>query len=550
MRHFGFGARRIALAVVSTMPLLGLQVMVWAPAARATTCSFDAGSHVASVSASGFQPDVDMAMNGGNFIVDGLICGTALTLDTVNIDLHASADASVRFFLSGGPFAPGFTDEPGNSDEIEFNILDLGADDGVGVTGTDAAESFAVGQHLAIPTPDREINMNVAQDGATLDVDVTIGGTPAAVGLAARGGDDTLTAMGTGGMFSQPATMPVGFGDGLGADTVIGGFGDDQIETGSEPDPGDNYSGGPGTDRIEFEQSGGLTVTLDGQPNDGTLCPGLTCEADNVMPDIEQLLALNGDATLVGGPGPQLLVSGNGHNTLKGGPGNDTLTAGDDTDVFDGGTGSDTVTYEFHLPGVNVSLDGKPNDGTSGEHDNVLHVEEVVGSQGDDRLIGSDGADRLFGYLGDDVIDGRGGDDRLDGGAFVFGFLALGQPDGSDVLLGGGGVDTVVEDGKMGGLRLSIDDFPNDQVKGDPSQGIDDIRTDVENVIGGPDADTITGSASGNVILGRGGDDALRGLAGKDTLKGGAGDDTLTGGLGNDRCIQGPGSGSRTGCEH
>ena len=90
----------------------------------------------------------------------------------------------------------------------------------------------------------------------------------------------------------------------------------------------------------------------------------------------------------------------------------------------------------------------------------------------------------------------------------------------------------------------------NDQVKGDPSQGVDNIRTDIENVIGGPFDDVVTGSAAANRLEGRAGRDVLRGLGGDDALEGDAGNDALDGGPGVDRCVQGPGTGPRTSCEH
>ncbi len=43
-------------------------------------------------------------------------------------------------------------------------------------------------------------------------------------------------------------------------------------------------------------------------------------------------------------------------------------------------------------------------------------------------------------------------------------------------------------------MNLSVDAEPNDGVVGHPDQGTDDIRTDEENVIGGPFDDTILGS--------------------------------------------------------
>jgi serralysin len=61
-----------------------------------------------------------------------------------------------------------------------------------------------------------------------------------------------------------------------------------------------------------------------------------------------------------------------------------------------------------------------------------------------------------------------------------------------------------------------------------------DIRSLIENAIGGSNNDTITGNQANNTLNGGAGSDTLYGLAGSDTLIGGTGTDTLTGGGGND----------------
>jgi len=519
------------LAVV--VLIVGLQLVVSAPAARAATCSFNPTTHVDSVVATEQADLVDMSVSVGTIMVDGAPCGAVTTVDTMNVDMAGFADARAYINLGGGPFAPGFTDEPGSSDEIEFNIENLGQDDPVEVDGTDLGDSITLGAHLAIPAPIPEINMNAAQDGASPDVDVQIFGTPFFISSDLLAGNDTIGAMGTGVGVSGPLAVGLVVADGPGADGVTGGVGDDGFLTEDTPDPGDTFSGRSGTDRIAFYQTDGLHITQDGKPNDGHLCPGPSCEHDNVKGDIEELFGTTGNNTFIGGPGAQTLGGGSGMCTLKGGPGNDLLLSGTSGDVLQGGPGIDTVDYESHLVGVRVSLDGRPNDGVPGEHDDVAtDVEAVVGSPKSDRIVGDGKANRLSGYLGNDLLEGGGGNDRLDGGGVLTN--PLGKPDGSDVLRGGAGLDTVVEDGKTGGLRLSIDGVANDEVKGDPSQGVDDIATDVENVAGGPLDDVIAGSPAGNTLTGGGGSDVLLGLGGNDLLVPGPGDDTVLGGPGLD----------------
>jgi len=71
----------------------------------------------------------------------------------------------------------------------------------------------------------------------------------------------------------------------------------------------------------------------------------------------------------------------------------------------------------------------------------------------------------------------------------------------------------------------------------DPETGKEDLRSLIENAIGGSGEDSITGNEVDNHLSGRAGADQLFGLDGNDTLDGGAGDDTMDGGVGVDRAI-------------
>lgn len=85
--------------------------------------------------------------------------------------------------------------------------------------------------------------------------------------------------------------------------------------------------------------------------------------------------------------------------------------------VIRGGPGTDTVSYDaLEFPAIDVSLDGKANDGRRGEKDDVrADVENLVASQAGGRLIGSDGSNVLTGGKGEDQLAGGAGKDRLTG---------------------------------------------------------------------------------------------------------------------------------------
>ena len=192
---------------------------------------------------------------------------------------------------------------------------------------------------------------------------------------------------------------------GTGNDKLTGGGGDDVFLT----DAGsDTYAGGAGNDTVDYSaRTAPLTVTLDGQANDGE-----AGEGDNVGTDEE---------VVVGGAADDSLTGDDSANVLLGGPGNDVLAGGAGADVLSGGDGVDTATYAGTSAGVTISLNGQADDGTPGEGDNV-DTENAVGGSGDDVLIGNagpnvlgggDGNDRILGGAGQDLIDGGPGDDII-----------------------------------------------------------------------------------------------------------------------------------------
>jgi hypothetical protein len=134
-----------------------------------------------------------------------------------------------------------------------------------------------------------------------------------------------------------------------------------------------------------------------------------------------------GTVALYGGPGNDALSNqGGGQAVLDGEGGNDTFGSFTDPgirgpDVINGGPGRDEVSYgqlshdAFSPPkySVTVTLDGLPNDGTPGEHDNVLNnIESVTAAGPNDRLVGNSGANALT-ESGTGTVIGGGGNDRL-----------------------------------------------------------------------------------------------------------------------------------------
>jgi glucose/arabinose dehydrogenase len=140
----------------------------------------------------------------------------------------------------------------------------------------------------------------------------------------------------------------------------------------------------------------------------------------------------------------------------------------------------------------------------------------IVGSAGNDNLSGSPGDDVIVGLGGNDTIDGLGGNDTICGGD---GADTLDGGAGADVLLGGTGTDTATYATRTAGIHVSIDNVANDGNSTDgPAGARDNVRADVENLIGGGGGDTLTGSAAVNRLTGGPRADSLFGVGGNDIL--------------------------------
>ena len=115
-------------------------------------------------------------------------------------------------------------------------------------------------------------------------------------------------------------------GAGLGPATLSGGPGNDRMTGGPAAD---TMSGGPGTDTAEYQSSPfPVTLTLDGQPNDGP--PG---QGDNVEPDVENAGSGSGDDTFTGSDSGNAMTTRGGQDYADGGTGPDALSMGDGIDV-------------------------------------------------------------------------------------------------------------------------------------------------------------------------------------------------------------------------
>ena len=316
-----------------------------------------------------------------------------------------------------------------------------------------------------------------------------------------------------------------------GRDDLNGGPGNDQLNGGpaGRPLEPDVLSGEEGTDTADFsERTEALKIDLDGDANDGEFDErdNQSVERDNVQPDVEDVIGGSNGDTLTGSSAANSLDGRVGEDTVQGRGGDDMLEGGTNEpsgDNLSGGSGSDTMhgrSGDDSLvggEGDDVGRGGGGGDRMEGEDGNDTFeggagADAVDGGEGNDwldggarDLIGGDGPDELIGGGGNDWLFGGRGNDRLDGGQ------------GSDFISGGSERDTVTYEERTNRVFVSLDDLPNDGEAGER----DNVRSDVEVVLGGMRGDDLSGDADRNKVEGARGEDYVSGGRDEDQLLGG-----------------------------
>ncbi|MDX2273921.1 MAG: hypothetical protein NW206_00600, partial [Hyphomonadaceae bacterium] len=208
-----------------------------------------------------------------------------------------------------------------------------------------------------------------------------------------------------------------------------------------------------------------------------------------------------------------------GADDLYGHGGNDTLVGGAGADDLYGGDGLDTASYATAANAVNVNLTTGAAAGSDALGDTFDSIENLTGSNFNDKLTGNSSANRLSGGAGNDTLDGGLGNDNM---------------------IGGGGDDTYVVN--------AAGDVTNET---SAAGGVDLVKSSVTRTLGanlenltltGAAVADATGNTLANVITGNSGVNALNGLEGADTIVGGGGGDTLNGGVGLDTLTGGAGA--------
>ena len=207
-----------------------------------------------------------------------------------------------------------------------------------------------------------------------------------------------------------------------GADTIVGGGGNDMIFAGQDADSitGDGADLMPDFQPVEV---GSVAVAI-ANPTE---------------------IPLNLDDYIEGGAGDDTVNSGAGKDLVLGGGGNDVLNTGPGADIVGGGNGDDTINTDG---GKDVVLGDGPNTVNQAilDADDIYKANSALGF-GDDYIEAGDGDDTVYaGHTSDagvNLVFGGAGNDNLYGGA---GHDAIVGGDGDDMIASGASADTVLGD--------------------------------------------------------------------------------------------------------
>lgn len=252
-------------------------------------------------------------------------------------------------------------------------------------------------------------------------------------------GDDAINLTGLSHSIYPELRQIVLFG-GAGNDRITGSYEFDESISGGLGDDVLNGGLGGNDQLIESGTTVALTLTLTNTSMKGLGADRLSNFEQAVLTgssnsDRLDATRFTGRATLIGGAGSDVLLSGSESAWLDGGDGNDRLQAlatSLKSVTLLGGNGSDTLQ------------------GAGG-------ADLLLGGAGSDRLMGGDNNDTLIGGIGSDTLKGGAGNDLLIGG---FGSDSIDGEVGIDIAVGGQGGPP------RGGLsrRDSSDSFANIEV--------------------------------------------------------------------------------------
>lgn len=200
---------------------------------------------------------------------------------------------------------------------------------------------------------------------------------------------------------------------------------------------GPRVSLGSGDDTVTFLGIGGIIdYHFAGDGVDASLAAGTATDRHVVDPgDQIGVDTFTGANRLLGSLYDDVLTGDTNNNRFRGREGND---------VIDGGGGINSVEFFDTVNRVIVDLEDNDENGFQvdddghGNRDQLMNIQNVSGSLGNDILSGDFASNGLFGFAGNDLLIGKAGTDTLEGDSGNLGLAADGMVRGGDDFLHGG----------------------------------------------------------------------------------------------------------------
>ena len=335
-----------------------------------------------------------------------------------------------------------------------------------------------------------------------------------------------------------------------GADTLIGGAGNDDLDTGNGAD---TLFGRQGHDWLN---GGSGDDILNGEEGDDTLLGGSGNDTYNYTTGLDTIRDNSGTADrLRFGAGVTLAnlnVALSPTNEVDGHIYINGVLSLVIEDMFNTWGAIETFLFAdgstFAAGALIAPRQGTANADTLTGSDAIIFPHDFLyGLNGDDRLVGGKGDDRLFGGYGNDVYvvtlghdqvtDDSGAADRIEFGADFAKAGADLTRMGRDLVISFGGVAAVtIHDQFTSSGSVETLVFQNGE-----TLDLMAVRYTYEGTAGRDYLYGVDVGGGGDFLLGLGGDDSLYGYRGDDDLDGGAGNDFLAGGQGADRYIRSAG---------
>jgi len=217
--------KRFALAIA----VAAMVIAIPSPVAATETCQYSAAEHKVTLNITGATTNTALYRVTTNAItLNGNYCGAATISNTDTIAVTGDGQSQVlTITLALGALAPGFTNEPGSSDEIELTINLGGGNDTLRIVGNDNVNKFVFGQDNSLAGTPRKINLN-AGESTGVDGDLTMTNVEN-ITVYGQGGNDVIRAQGKTGSGPDPLTLPLLVYGGNGADVIKGGNAQDRI---------------------------------------------------------------------------------------------------------------------------------------------------------------------------------------------------------------------------------------------------------------------------------------------------------------------------------